>query len=222
MNNIKVKDYKLLDNEQSLIHNIDSFINLDIKNNNELYFYKNELSKLELNLLDNSTLNIYLFNIKTTNLEIIINQHLNSKINLYYSFINNNDTYLKIISNIKNDKNINNVFLKNISNKGLSKIDVVANIEKSTKDNVMLEKVNVINLEGTALVNPDILCSSFEVEANHENTIGSINNEQLDYLMSKSLSYNAAKELICKGFILDNMNDYMKELINKEGGVNFE
>lgn len=222
MNNIELKDYKLLNNERTFIHNINSFIKLDIENDNEVYFYKNNLNNIEINLLDNSKLNIYLFNLETNNLEITINQNSNSKINLYYSFINNYDTYLKIVSNIDGNNNINNVFIKNISKKGLSKIDVFANIENNTKDNVMLEKINVINLDGTSLVRPNILCSSFEIEANHENTIGPINEEQVSYLMSKSLSYSASKELICKGFILDNMNEYMKELIDKEGGVNFE
>ena len=64
-----------------------------------------------------------------------------------------------------------------------------------------------------------MLINTSKVIANHENAIGSINEEELFYLMSKGLTKENAEKLICKGYLLSNMHneelkDKIKEYLN--------
>lgn len=218
MNKIQVKDYLKISDFSGEIDNINDHITFDIKGINKLYFYNKKINNLEINILDNSKLDIYIYSNELNNINIIINQNNNSLVNFNYSFINYDNNKVMITNNIKGDNNISNFIVKNISKNNLSNIEVCAKVFEGSKKNEVYEKINGITSGGNIQVKPDIICDSYETIANHASVIGYVSKDELDYLMSKGLTKNIANKLICNGFIMDNMDEYMKEKILNEGG----
>ena len=75
MNKIQVKDYLKISDFNGEIDNINDHITLDIKGINKLYFYNKKINNLEINILDNSKLDIYIYSNELNNINIIINQN---------------------------------------------------------------------------------------------------------------------------------------------------
>lgn len=218
MNKILVKDYLKINDIIGEITSVNRSIILDVCGTNKLYLYNNDLNNIVLNVFDNSKLDIFIYGNKIDDMTININQNNDSIVNFNYSFINYDNSNVKINNNIKGNNNTSNFIVRNISKKELSKIEVCANIIKDSKNNEVYEKINGITNGGNILVKPDIICDSFETIANHSSVIGYVNKDELHYLMSKGLDLDTANKLICNGFILNNMDKYMQEKILKEGG----
>lgn len=218
MNKILVKDYLKINDIIGEITSVNRSIILDVFGTNKLYLYNNDLNNIVLNVFDNSKLDIFIYGNKLDDMTININQNNDSIVNFNYSFINYDNSNVKINNNIKGNNNTSNFIVRNISKKELSKIEVCANIIKDSKNNEVYEKINGITNGGNILVKPDIICDSFETVANHSSVIGYVNKDELNYLMSKGLDLDTANKLICNGFILNNMDKYMQEKILKEGG----
>lgn len=218
MNKILVKDYLKINDIIGEITSVNRSIILDVFGTNKLYLYNNDLNNIVLNVFDNSKLDIFIYGNKLDDMTININQNNDSIVNFNYSFINYDNSNVKINNNIKGNNNTSNFIVRNISKKELSKIEVCANIIKDSKNNEVYEKINGITNGGNILVKPDIICDSFETVANHSSVIGYVNKDELHYLMSKGLDLDTANKLICNGFILNNMDKYMQEKILKEGG----
>lgn len=222
MNKILVKDYLKINDIIGEITSVNRSIILDVFGTNKLYLYNNDLNNIVLNVFDNSKLDIFIYGNKLDDMTININQNNDSIVNFNYSFINYDNSNVKINNNIKGNNNTSNFIVRNISKKELSKIEVCANIIKDSKNNEVYEKINGITNGGNILVKPDIICDSFETVANHSSVIGYVNKDELHYLMSKGLDLDTANKLICNGFILNNMDKYMQEKILKEGGGIYE
>lgn len=218
MNKILVKDYLKINDIIGEITSVNRSIILDVFGTNKLYLYNNDLNNIVLNVFDNSKLDIFIYGNKLDDMTININQNNDSIVNFNYSFINYDNSNVKINNNIKGNNNTSNFIVRNISKKELSKIEVCANIIKDSKNNEVYEKINGITNGGNILVKPDIICDSFETVANHSSVIGYVNKDELHYLMSKGLDLDTSNKLICNGFILNNMDKYMQEKILKEGG----
>lgn len=218
MNKILVKDYLKINDIIGEITSVNRSIILDVFGTNKLYLYNNDLNNIVLNVFDNSKLDIFIYGNKLDDMTININQNNDSIVNFNYSFINYDNSNVKINNNIKGNNNTSNFIVRNISKKELSKIEVCANLIKDSKNNEVYEKINGITNGGNILVKPDIICDSFETVANHSSVIGYVNKDELHYLMSKGLDLDTANKLICNGFILNNMDKYMQEKILKEGG----
>ena len=185
---------------------------INSKEISNIYLINQNLNKLTINMLENGILNIYLFNEKINqNLKVIINQDNNSKIYYNASYLNDCDNKLEIDNQIKGNDNESHLNIRNISNNGLSKIIINVKVEKETSNNIAIEDLKGINNGGFVHIEPNIICLSNEVEANHLTTIGSLNNEWLNYLRSKGISLNKAKEMLLKGFIFSNMDEFIKE-----------
>lgn len=190
---------------------------INIKGNVCLYIINSDINKITINLEDNSTLDIYKYDkLIKNNLDIIINEFNNTSVNFYETFINNSDIILNINNYIKGNNNNSNINIRNISNNGLSKVIVNVKIDKDTINNTALEDLKGLVNGGFIHIEPNIMCSSNEVVANHLTTIGTFNSDELDYLMGKGLSIDSSKELLLKGFIYSNMDKYMKDLLGGE------
>lgn len=187
-----------------------SNITINVFGNSLVYIVNQNINELIINMEDNSTLDTYIYNICNLN-NIEINQHNNSNINFNYSFINESDNLLKINNNIDGNNNKSNILVKNISNKGISNIDVKAYINKNTIDNELNENIKGIITNGLIEVDPVIVCDSNEVNALHSATISGIDMDSINYLMSKGLSNSSSTRLILDGFIVSNMDEYIKE-----------
>lgn len=186
---------------------------LDININGEVNIYLNneKLSLLTLNIKDNSILKIYKFNNKKEN-DLVVNiyQNNNSKLNYNEAFINELDNKLIINNYIKGNNNESVINVRNICNNNSSQVIINVEIDKDTINNIALEDLKGINNGGFIQIEPNIVCLSNEVSANHLTTIGSIDKVSLDYLMSKGISLDNAKKILLKGFIYSNMDEYFK------------
>lgn len=213
MNKLLVSDIISLDKG---IYNIEFKNNKSIINIKEdviLYIINQNINELEFNLEENSNLTIYKFD-KWLNSDIYIkiNQNNNSSIVYNSSYINEENTNLKIDNIITGDNNKSNIKIRNISNKNNSNIVINVKVNKNTKNNIALEDLKGINNGGFITIEPNIMCSSNEVNANHLTTIGILNQDEISYLMSKGISIDKSKEILLKGFIYSNMDEYIKNL----------
>ena len=112
-----------------------------------------------------------------------------------------------------NFKIIKNINIRSVSNNENIKIIVDVDIEKDTFNNTALEDLKGLNNGGMIHIEPNIMCRSNEVVANHLTTIGTFDQEVVEYLMSKGISEIKVKELLLNGFIYSNMDKYMKDLL---------
>jgi len=212
MNKLLVSD--IIELNEGIYNLICNNKKLDIKINGEveIYLYNQILEELTLNINSNSILNIYKFNNKNeSNLKVNIIQINNSKINYNESVINELNNKLIINNYIKGNNNESKINIRNISNKNNSEIIINVDIANDTLNNIALEDLKGINNGGFIHIEPNIVCLSNDVLANHLTTIGNIDKNSLEYLMSKGISLEKAKKILLKSFIYSNMNEYFKE-----------
>lgn len=204
--NLDSGSYKLEFNNEDVIINVNGEVNV--------YIVNEDIKKIIFNLEDGSKLNIYKYdNVLKNNIDIIINENNSTKVNFFNTFINELDVEVKIINYINGNNNNSNINIRNVSNKCNSKIIVDVYIKENTINNTALEDLKGLVNGGFIHIEPNIMCSSNEVVANHLTTIGTFNNSELEYLMSKGLSIDSSKELLLKGFIYSNMDEFMKSLL---------
>ena len=212
MNKLLVSDIIDLNNNIYELEVKSNNLTINIKGNVTIYLINQIFNKLNINILDNSNLILYKCNNnKENNLEVIINQDNNSNLNYNETFINSSNNNLIINNNIIGNNNKSNINVRNICNNKESNIIINVNVKKDTKNNIALEDLKGINNGGFIHIEPNIICDSNEVEANHLTTIGNINKDSINYLMSKNIDELNAKKLLLKGFILSNMDEYIKE-----------
>ena len=203
--NLKDDNYDIKINSKNVIINIEGNVNLYLINENT--------NMVDINMLENSHLNIYLYNSHwQNNLIMNINQDNLSKVNLNISIISNAKCELTVNNNIKGNNNESIIKSRIISEKELIKMIINVKVFKDTLNNIALEDLKGVNNGGFVHIEPNIICLSNEVSANHLTTIGSLNPDMLDYLMSKGLEEKKAKELLLNGFKYSNMDEYIKNL----------
>ena len=101
-----------------------------------------------------------------------------------------------------------------------------AKIIKGASKSVVHQKAKGLTLSKTAKIKamPNLFIDEYDVIANHAASIGSINKEDLFYLMSRGLEEKEASKLIVLGFVqplLDKIdNEELKEEISKEFAKN--
>lgn len=179
-----------------------------------IYLINENLNNIKIKLEDNSELKVYKFNkLSQNNTVIDIIQNNNSKIYYNEAYLNENNNNLTINNYLKGNNNESNINVRNISNNGESKIIINVMVDKNTINNIAIEDLKGINNGGNIHIEPNIICDSNEVIANHLTTIGNIDKDSLNYLMSKGLSERLAEYLILQGFIYSNMDEYIKDLL---------
>ena len=194
-------------------------LNINVYQESIIYIVNQNIEELIINMKDDSKLDIYIYNI--CNLKYIeINQTNNTVVNFNYSYLNKSDNYLEVLNNIDGNNNKINILIKNISSNGLSKIKVSAKVKNSSIDNYLNESIKGIITNGLIEVDPIIICDSNYVEAFHSASISGVDEGEINYLMSKGLSYMISRKLIINGFILSNMDHYIKNL--DIGGEEYE
>lgn len=204
---INLKDglYNLKFSKENTIINLDGKI--------KLFIYKSNFKKVTFNILDNSDIKIEGFdNNYINNQEIIINQNNNTKLLFNFNFITKCDSIFIVKANILGNNNNLNINIRNIAMRNNSKIDVYIDAHKGTKNNIALEDIKGINNGGIIEVIPNIICNTNEVIANHKTSIGYLDKDMINYLLSKGISLLNAKKILLKGFIYSNESKEMKEL----------
>lgn len=211
MNKLLVSDIINLDNGEYILNCQNEDISIKINGEVKLYLYNEKIDKLNIDLKDNSTLKIYIFNDNKANLEVNINQNNNSKIYYNEAFINELNNKLIINNSIVGNNNESYINIRNICNKNKSEIIINVEIKENTINNIALEDLKGINNGGMVHIEPNIICLSNEVIANHLTTIGGVDKNSLNYLMSKGINEEKSKKILLKGFIYSNMDENFKK-----------
>lgn len=212
MNKLLVSDIINLDSGKYILDCQNNKLSINIIGEVTIYLKDQLLNELSIKLEDNSILNVYKFNNHSENdLVISINQNNNSKLNYNESIINEKENNITINNYINGNNNESKINIRNICEDKESKVIINVEVAKNTINNIALEDLKGINNGGFIHIEPNIVCLSNEVIANHLTTIGSFDKEVLNYLMSKGISLNIAKVLLKKGFIYSNMDEYFKE-----------
>ena len=221
MNKIIIEnDYISFDDEEVDVQFNTQSLTIDITNNvviNELNDC-NIIQKLLINIHDNSTLTLNIFNQKASlNLDIEINIYDNGKFYGNIGLIAITENHLNVTTNMFKD-NIENILnIKGISKKeGYFNIKVDGNVQKNTYNNMMKESIKILNLNAKEnKILPNMLVATNEVKADHFVTISNISEPELFYLMSKGINRNLASKILEKAFIFSLYDEKVKKRIDK-------
>ena len=230
MNKIQIDKDKIINlenDEYQLIINNDCNI--------EFIVNKNINSKVSI-LVKSSNINIKI--LLESNSSLIINQlGCDSSINYDVNINNNSNLYVvdSIISKVDSINNINlshkgnNSEIKfytngiNLDNKKMY-YNVNGIISKDISDVYLEENSKIINIkDGDSKIIPNLIVDSKDISANHSAYIGTLDNETLNYLMSRGIEKDKAKDLIIKSILLSkrnlNIDEFIKEIcLYIEGG----
>lgn len=212
----------VVDEVEFVAENIESILNvktndlcLTCKGKNKIIIESNEINNLKIVLLDNSYLDISIFNNNKIGLnELIIEQNNNTNIFYKESFSSKENCSTIIENVVHGDNNKSDIKIRCISYDNKCQIDILANVLKKTKNNEIIEDVKGINHGGFVEVKPNMEINTNEVMANHFVTISKISEEDLFYLESKGLSKEVSEKLILEGFlksILINEQEFISE-----------
>ena len=170
---------------------------------------------LDIHVLDDAefTLNLFDFD-EATKHKIHITTFKNSKVKINVSFIAMNDYNLEINATINGEASSTDVNIRGINESSNVNITLNGTANKKCKDSIINEYAKIINTsdKSNTLI-PNLIVNTNEVVANHGVSIGSINDDELFYLMSKGISKSNAIKLIEEGFILSIMDSEVKERI---------
>ena len=224
MNKIQIDKDKIINlenNEYQLVINHDCNI--------EFIVNKTINSKVSI-LVKSSNINIKI--LLESNSSLIINQlGCDSSINYDVNINNNSNLYVvdSIISKVDSINNINlshkgnNSEIKfytngiNLENKKMY-YNVNGIISKDISDVYLEENSKIINIkDGDSKIIPNLIVDSKDISANHSAYIGTLDNDTLNYLMSRGIEKDKAKDLIIKSILLSKMNLNIDEFIKEIG-----
>ena len=213
MNKILVSDIIDLNNDSYIINSKNNKIVLNILGNVKVYLINEVIDDITFDVKEKSNLDIYLFN-KNVNNNLVVNikERNDSLVNLNFSIINNANRELIVNNDMIGNNSKSVIKGRIISNKDLIKVIINVNVFSNTLNNIALEDLKGINNGGFVQIEPNITCLTNDVSANHLTSIGNLNKDMVSYLMSKGLNEQNAKNLMLKGFIYSNMDEYIKNL----------
>lgn len=195
-----------------------NIIIVDNNINKEVCLFNEKYENINIIIKDNASLIIDYFNdIEKLKTKINIEIGNKSSLILNHSYLNKNSYELNIDVNYKSELSSVVINIKGINDNGLSSINAIGEVNTNNINNVLDEKIKLININnGKSICKPIMLINTSKVIANHENAIGSINEEELFYLMSKGLTKENAEKLLCKGYLLSNIhNEELKDKITE-------
>lgn len=217
-NPIKEITYNIENDEELIkyeIANPITNINITLKENTKcsMIIFENEDLKASVNvnveLKENS--NFKLYNVITTsnNVEINIMCYMN-EINSSFESLNvvlasdesNYHSYIDVKHNAKNTNSNVEVYAIAKDNAKIT-LDNNATIKKGCSKTIAHQKAKGLTLNKKSVIKalPNLFIDEYDVIANHAASIGSLNPEDLFYLMSRGLTKEEASKIIIMGFI---------------------
>ena len=132
----------------------------------------------------------------------------NSKVKYTTSIINysNNNYVQKVLHNCSNTKSVITNHCINVENNEFKFI--VDGIIKNGCEDINFKQDNrIINLkDGKSNILPNLIVDTSEVEASHSAYIGTFNEDDIFYMMSRGLSKKECDDLLIKAFLISNMD----------------
>ena len=134
---------------------------------------------------------------------IIINSHNHNILKWNLAIYPNEDYHLKIDNQIKGNNNQTEMIIRAVNKEeGSCYIESHGTILPNTKNNKFKEELKGLAIQKkTITFLPNLIVHSNDVEAHHNATIRTVNQNELFYLQSKGLSKQDAINLIIAGFL---------------------
>lgn len=214
-----LRDYNLNDNVYLNNITFNHYENNVVEHNNYYLDDKATLSINDLNINENKSNaknEIYLY---SEGASVVVN---NSAINASgENQINSFDIY----HNIKNTKSELICYGVVLNNSKLN-MDTKGFIKKSASKTNMMQKSKgiILDLNSKISASPELYIDEFDCMASHGASIGSIDEENIYYLMSRGLNRNMAEKLVIYGFFnpylasikCENVTAYIKKIIENK------
>lgn len=204
----------LLDKE-----NVKEINDIEVIEDTKLYIVNLDSNyKVNINLLDNTKLEVFDFNLSNKSVEFIINQNNNTSFIYNHSFKINGDYNLNMVANILGNDNTNKINIYGISN-GDAKLIVDGIVKNGTKNNILDENIKVLTIGGKCFTRPMMHINVKECIANHNTAISNVRDDEVFYLMSKGLDKDTSIKLISDGYLyglFKNEEEFYNK-IDKEG-----
>lgn len=180
------------------------------------------------NLNKNSSLILNKFYANNSTIESISINLNGEKANIKYNFSSissNDDKYSINIYHLEKNTS-SDIFNRTVAkNNSSNTFDINSFVENGIKDCFLNQQTKIITLgDSNNRINPNMFIGENGTTAVHSSTIGSIDRENLFYLMSRGIYYKEAVNLIIKGMIVSNINPDMEtkekilNILEKIGG----
>lgn len=216
--NINSNEICFLENGNYIIEYIDcDNVNLDINirknkcinlfeysNDNDINIYNKYFIEKDASLILNK---FYCNKNCNENIDFYLN---GEKADIKYNFSSISNEKDKYIINIYHNCNntSSNIYNKTIAKEGSSNyFDINSYVENGILDTHLNQHTKIITLgESNNRINPNMYTYDNSCTAIHSSVIGSVNVDELFYLMSRGISYKDSINLIVKGNIISNIN----------------
>lgn len=199
-------------------NNSDIDLNIIISENININLFvvnktNNKNIKIKYEILENSNLTINKFyHVKNINEKIDIDlKGENSKFNYYFSAISIDKQIYKLKINHLN-KNTSSIVSNNIVTIKNGKVDFTIDsiVKKGNTSCLMDQSTRIITInEVNSIIRPNMFIDEYDVQAKHSSIVGTFKEEDLFYLMTRSISYDNAIKLLVKGHLFKNINKNM-------------
>lgn len=180
------------------------------------------------NLNRNSSLILSKFYANNNTLEKVCINLIKERANIKYNFSSISDGNNKYTINIYHlDKDTSSdIYNRMIAKRESSNFfDINSYVENGIKECSLKQETKIITLgDSNNRINPNMFIGEVSTTAVHSSVVGSINVDDLFYLMARGISYKEARNLIIKGMILSNINPDMEtkekilNILEKLGG----
>lgn len=202
----------LIDNiiyEDNIINIEEEIKKIVVSKDTVINIFNASIKDLEIDVKDNSKLLInYFRKINQEESKIVINTENNASCTFNHSFINEVNYKLTITTSFKHDNSVIKVNIHGINDVGVSEIIENGYVLENKNNNSLDESIKIINLnDGQSISMPNMFIDNYLVNANHNNTVSKINDDELFYFESKAITRDNAKTLICNGFINSIIDD---------------
>lgn len=188
-------------------------LNIDVKNDSKIYINDEILNyKIDINLLDNAKLEMYIYTTKETNNSIKISLNNNTSLKVFHTFDIDSEFVLNLDTVMLGNNNLCDIHISGIT-RNLVKLNIDGIVNSNTENNTLNESIKVLTRGGKVISSPMLHVSTKNVLANHGNSISNIDKEQLFYLMSKGITKDKSIELIEDSYkygLFKNNDDYIK------------
>ena len=143
---------------------------------------------------------------------------MNDDCEVDYHFSNicrGNEEYI-IDINHKHEDTKSNIINKSIALKNSNLNFIInSNVPKKSIKSILNQNTRIVTMgECDAKISPNMFIDIDDVEAKHGSIIGSFNEEQIFYLMSKGINYNDTLKLLIKGYLFSNISDELRYQVN--------
>lgn len=183
--------------------NKDNILIVDNDVSKEINMFNNDIECMSIVVKDRAELVLnYFKDVMDNNIRMDIEVGNGSSFVLNHSYVNKNDYELDVNVRYNGEGSSVLINIYGVNDSGKSVLNVDGSLCSNNMNNVLDEKIKVINInDGKVVCKPNMYIKISKIIANHQNTISNVSEDELFYLMSKGISRDKSERLIINGFI---------------------